>query len=471
MLHMLACIGVIICAVLLLFRRLDVRLVLLLASVLLFALAGRLPELVVTMVKELSKPSTVVPICSAMGFAYVLRLTECDKHLVHLLLRPLERPVARALLIPGSVIAGYVVNMAVVSQSGTAAVVGTILMPLLLRKGVTRSTAGSLLLLGCSMGGELWNPSAVEMLTLNELIHITTIVLVRRALALNLIACITALLVYWYLAARWERKHVEIAPDDLYTQRDEIFKVMPLKAAVPFVPLLLLFGATHSPLFKGFNEPQTILTAMLLGCIVAALTAREKARYLAREFFEGAGYAYTHVISTTVTASLFAEGIKINGLIQSVVSGLAGRPGPAMLASLVMPLSLATLSGSGIGAAGAMMRALIPSTAAMGLDPVQTGSLIAMGSHLGRTTSPVAAVTILCATLALATPDPRVKAETDEAVTQGVAGKDTNKPRKQNEVLDKDLAAMTLALSLRVAPALLAGAAIMYMAALLGVGR
>ena len=27
-------------------------------------------------------PATVVPICSAMGFAFVLRLTECDQHLV-----------------------------------------------------------------------------------------------------------------------------------------------------------------------------------------------------------------------------------------------------------------------------------------------------------------------------------------------------------------------------------------------------
>ena len=115
-------------------------------------------------------------------------------------------------------------------------------MPLLLRQGVTRLTAGSLLLLGCSMGGQLWNPSAVEMLTLHKMTNIATIVLVRRSLPLNVSACATALLVYWYLAVRWERKHCAMAPADLGNRKNKSFKVLPLKVRVPFVPLLFCSG-------------------------------------------------------------------------------------------------------------------------------------------------------------------------------------------------------------------------------------
>ncbi|WP_460200604.1 hypothetical protein [Scytonema sp. NUACC21] len=55
------------------------------------------------------------------------------------------------------------------SQSSTAAIVGTVLLPLLQAVGIEPVIAGSLLLLGSSMGGELFNPGAVEMVKLAEL--------------------------------------------------------------------------------------------------------------------------------------------------------------------------------------------------------------------------------------------------------------------------------------------------------------
>ena len=477
--NVIVCIVIIAATLWALFRRVDVRLVLLLASAALFALAGKLPDMIIKLSEELAKPGTVVPICSAMGFAYVLRVTECDRHLVHLLLRPLDRPFARALLIPGSVVAGYIVNMAIVSQSGAVAVVGSILLPLLLSKGISRVTAGSLLLLGCSMGGELFNPGAVETVTLNNLTKIPCVTLAQRSIPLNLIACTTALLVYWYLTVGCERAHAPqtlsvgygspVSNDTgcLSSTGVRPFLINPAKAAVPFVPLLLLFGATHTPLLKPFHDHVAILAAMLLGVVAAGLASPSQTGKLAHAFFEGAGFAYTHIISITVSATLFAEGIKINGLIQQLVGGLAARPGPALLASLLLPGGLAALSGSGAGAASSMMRALIPSAVAMHLDPVQTGSLISMASHFGRTMSPVAAVTVLCATLALTTPDPRVE-EVEEAGEDRTA---KDKPGRPTETSDKNVATMTLALSKRVAFPLLAGAAAMYLAALLGVGR
>src|SRR3954462_9940988 len=90
-------------------RRVDVRLVLLGAAVALFLLratqaevAGHRADAFAEFFRKLAEgmvnPSFVVPICSAMGFAYVCKLTDCDAHLVHALVRPLRH--VRPLLIP-----------------------------------------------------------------------------------------------------------------------------------------------------------------------------------------------------------------------------------------------------------------------------------------------------------------------------------------------------------------------------------
>ncbi|MGZ3414852.1 MAG: C4-dicarboxylate transporter DcuC, partial [Isosphaeraceae bacterium] len=130
--------------IVLIIRRVDVRLVLLAAAVPLVAVSGGLKVMLTKLVEEMANPGTVVPICTALGFAYVLRITECGQHLIRLLLRPLRH--VRWLLIPGGISAGYLVNTTIVSQTGTAAVLGPILIALLRAGGVQPATAGAILL-------------------------------------------------------------------------------------------------------------------------------------------------------------------------------------------------------------------------------------------------------------------------------------------------------------------------------------
>src|SRR5579864_5745401 len=290
-----AALAVIALVAVLIVRRVDVRLVLTLGALPLFIVTGKLPEMLVKFAAEMANPGTVVPICSAVGFAYVLKLTECDQHLVHLLLRPLRR--IRALLIPGGIAAAYVVNSAVVSQTGTAAVVGPILLPLLRATGISPVTAGSLLLLGSSMGGELFNPGAVEIRTLASRVHLSSTEVVARTARLNLMACTTALLVMWWLALRAERH----ARQPLGTPKDGAgpeknaedtpVRVNLVKAAVPLLPLALLFSASavaDSYLPRDLSGPVRILAAMLVGVLAAGLTTPRLAGGLSTAFFEGA---------------------------------------------------------------------------------------------------------------------------------------------------------------------------------------
>lgn len=382
--------------------RMEVRLVLLAASVPLFAASSGLKAMFAKLVIEMANPGTVVPICSALGFAYVMRITECDQHLVRLLLRPLDR--FRMLLIPGGIAAGYVVNTTIVSQTGTAAVLGPILIPLLEAGGLPPATAGAILLLGSSMGGELFNPGAVEMRKLAELTAMSGTQVVARSTLLNLLACGTALLAFW--AIRRPRSGQDESGAEGAGQSPEVsvrLRIHPIKAIVPVVPLFLLFADSglgpYSPI-ASLEGPPKILAAMLIGIILAGVTSPRVAGQLGTAFFEGTGYAYTHVISLIVAASTFAEGIRQSGLIEMMVKALIGWPTMSLVVSTVVPWALAVVSGTGIAPAVSIMEFFVPVAESMNLDPVRLGTVAALGSHFGRTMSPAAAVVAMSAKLA-----------------------------------------------------------------------
>jgi DcuC family C4-dicarboxylate transporter len=386
--------------------RIDTRLVLALAGAALFVAAGRIPDFAAQFALEMANPRTVVPICSAWGFARILKLTECDCHLVHLLLRPMR--AARWLLVPGGVAACFIVNTAVVSQTGTASIVGPLLVPLLLAAGFGPVTAGAVLLLGSSMGGELFNPGAVELATLAPLVNLSPRQVVARVTPANLLACGVALLVFWIASVRWPPRAL---PDDATAApcppAPAPIRVNLIKALVPLLPLAILFllpAARHHlpPLLRPPELPGhvEILAAMLIGSTAAALTAPSCANKLTAAFFEGAGYAYAHVVSFIVVATTFAAGIAATGLIERAAAPLVRAPAALTLASAILPGSLAVITGTGIGTGVPLIKILVPLATQSGAEPLRIGTLVAIFAQFGRTSSPVAPVVILCATFA-----------------------------------------------------------------------
>ncbi len=385
----------------------DVRLVLLLGALPLFLATGTMSQMLTKMVAEMANPATVVPIGSAVGFAFVLRTTGCDRHLVELLLVPIRR--VRPLLVPGGIAAGYLINTTIVSQAGTASVLGPILLPLLRAGGLGPAQAGAVLLLGASMGGELFNPGAVEMRKLAELTELPGRVLVHRSAGLNLAACSAALVTFWLMTMRrTSRPSPATEEGGPQEKADEPpFRVNLFKAIIPILPLAILMGdpllGERSPL-HAIEGPPRILAAMLIGIVAAGLASPASIRTLAPAFFEGAAYAYHHVISLIVAASTFAEGVRLSGLIAVVIRSIARWPDLALTAGMVAPWGLAVISGTGIAPAVAVMEFFVPAASSMGLDPVRLGTVSALGAHFGRTMSPAAAVVMVCSTLAHARP-------------------------------------------------------------------
>src|SRR5262245_24185360 len=257
---------VIAAAIYAIYHKVEVRLALLLAGLALGALAGDVAAVVRKFFATFADEKYVVPICCAMGFAYVLKHTGCDQHLVHLLVRPLRR--VRPLLIPGTVLVGFLVNIPVISQTSTAVTIGPVLIPLLSAARVSPVTSGAALLLGSSIGGELLNPGAPELQTVVEETRaalktrnssaapLTPQDCVEHLLPLNLVCLGVATLIFWLVSLYAEaraRREEEHAGDEPVPDGPE-FRVSVLKALVPLVPLALLFLTT--PAFGVVEVPR-----------------------------------------------------------------------------------------------------------------------------------------------------------------------------------------------------------------------
>jgi C4-dicarboxylate transporter, DcuC family len=452
---------VIAAAVVAIARRVEVRLVLILTALVLGTLAGDPTRALRTFLVTLTNEQFVVPICTAMGFAYVLRYTGCDAHLVHLLVQPLRR--VRWLLVPGAVVVGFIVDVPIPSQTSTAVTIGAVLIPLLLAARVRPVTIGAALLLGSSVGGELLNPGAPEFRTVvtetNQAVAESTRTIgihaatawgvgwqgplhvlplldtrhlglplaaeegltgpgcVQRTWPLALLQLVLTTGLFWALSARADVRGPVPEPDPAAAQ-ELGFRVNLAKALVPLVPLLLLLltapplgplrvpvewlvdnpAGEHDPRF----DSRLIGAAMLVGVAAAGLvSARGKpgrpTSGVGRAFFEGAGYAFTHTISLIVAAACFGDAVKAIGAARLVADVIAAVP------SLLVPLAglsawgFALLSGSGMASTQSLFGFFAAPALRLGIDPGRVGAVVSVAAAAGRTMSPVAAVALICA--------------------------------------------------------------------------
>lgn len=404
--------------VLAILRRVDVRLALLLAALALGVAAGDAPAIVRTFLSTFSDSKFVVPICSAMGFAYVLRHTGCDQHLIRLLVRPLRH--VRPLLVPGAVVVGFLVNIPVISQTSTAVAVGTVLVPLMLAARVSPITTGAALLLGSSLGGELLNPGAPELNSVSNALQkaglaVSSADCVKHVLPLVLVQLGIATVLFWAWSAWADRTD---GRDD-FTSEEPVkeepeFRVNLLKAAVPVLPLVLLF-LTALPR-KLFVVPETWLVAagekpeiyntrligaaMLVGVVAALLTSPRSLPGVARAFFEGAGYAFTNIIAIIVAASCFGKGVELIGLAALLGGMIEQVPALLLPAAGALPLAFGWVSGSGMAATQSLFEKFyVEPSLALEIEPLRVGAVVSIGAAAGRTMSPVAAVTLMCASM------------------------------------------------------------------------
>ena len=368
-------------------------------------------------VKQLVNGGLVPTIVTVMGFGYVMTFTKCSDHLVNLLVKPLARvPV---IVIPGAVIITWLLNIVLPSAAGIAAAVGVLLIPALIALKVRPVMAAAAVFIGTwgsvVSPGLMFNPQIADIAFKAKEIPApdAMIVIMQEALPCTIGALVAAICLTIICIVLKEgvgsTEIVKELPDGEEIQKN--FKVNPIKAIIPIIPLALLVLASKQvgvlPT-KAFSVPVCMLIGTAIGLIVA-LFNKQKIGEASKKFCRGAGDGFCDVVILIAAAAMFASGMKAIGLTGALVDAMKGSQSVAMFAAAAGPFVMAAISGSGNAAALAFNQAITPNAADFGLTIVQLGAVAQIAAGLGRSMSPVAGGVIILAGIAGVNPMEVVK--------------------------------------------------------------
>lgn len=383
---------IVILAIALIILKYDAKVVLISAGLLMGIIGGTPMSIFDAFEKSMTSAGLISSICSCMGFALIMRYTTCDKHLVNALALPLKK--LPFLLIPGVVIATYLVNMAIPSAAGTAAAAGAVFIPLMISARIHPAMAAAAVKAGTY--GSMLNPglahnafvakiagtgvTAMDVINFHYKANITTLIV--AAIILSLIAFIT--------------KEYKIDTSNTTATIDKNFSVNPFHAIMPIVPImLLLLGSTVLPILK-----MSVPAAMIIGAILTIIVTKTSPKKISNEFFNGMGEGYAKIMSIIIAAGVFVAGMNCMGLIKAFTVSMMTNPNIMKIAAAVGPFILGFITGSGDAATMAFNEAISVHAADFGMTTIQMGSMATLGGTLGRTISPIAGATIIVAGLA-----------------------------------------------------------------------
>ncbi len=391
-------VAVILLTVWALVKRLETRLVLITAGLVLCCLSLNPLQGLNAFATSMTKSSLVMAICSSMGFAFAASFTQCDRSLVHYLASPIRG--LGIFLIPICTAITFFINIAIPSAAGCAAAVGSTLIPVMLRAGI-KPAAAAAAVLGGTIGsylspGTSHNPMVAGMAKMEVIDFISYHT--PYSLMCGAIVIVGLLIVCFVLGDHKGDKNAQV--DESKLQRQDDFTPSVLRAIVPLIPItILVVGNLWVPAIK-----MGVAQAMIIGAICALLAARVSPEKLTKEFFAGMGKGYADVMGIIIAAGVFAAGLKSAGLIDAAVDALKNSNEYARWGGALGPWIMGVITGSGDAATLAFNEAVTPHAPEFGMTIEGLGGLAFLTGALGRTMSPLAGVTILVSGIAMVSP-------------------------------------------------------------------
>ncbi|MDR3561869.1 MAG: C4-dicarboxylate transporter DcuC [Negativicutes bacterium] len=384
---------IVLATIYLLIKQYETRMVLFISGVLMAVLGGNPLAAFDAFAKNMTTGGLIEAICSVMGFAFVMKYTECDKHLIHLVANALTK--VRPLLIPGATLGTFAINIALPSAAGVSAAVGTIFIPILMAAGVHPATAAAAVYAGTF--GSLLSPGLAHNPFVAKIAGVNVMEVIRVHSAADIVAVLIGAISITIVAYVLKENNGYQASDSGSVGEGQ-FKANPIYAVIPILPVLLLvLGAIGiSPALQKVGVPH----AMLIGAIIGVAVTRSNPTQVTKAFFDGMGNAYGNIFGIIIAAGVFVGGMEAIGLVKAFIGMLVSSTAVVKIAATFGPFLLAIIAGSGDAAAFAFNQAVTPHAAEFGLTAVNMGSVATLGGALGRTMSPIAGAAIICASIA-----------------------------------------------------------------------
>ena len=389
---------VIIATIAALIKRWETRLVLFTAGLVLCIVAGNPMQALNSFAASMTKGGLIMAICAAMGFAFAMKYTKCDLHLVSLLAAPIKG--LGIFLVPVCTALTMLINIAIPSAAGCSAAVGSTLIPVMLRAGISPAGSAAAVMMGTY--GAVVSPGSAHNVYVANLAHMEIMDFIAMhtpySCLIYVIGIVGVLAMCLVLGDKGEAtENIETGDTKKVEQIEKpniLFAFMPI-----FPVLLLILGNSVLPVIK-----MGVAQAMVTGAIVTVLVTRCNPQEFTKSFFQGLGHGYANIMGIIIAAGVFVAGMKECGLIATFIDVLRDSNDIARWGGALGPWILGVITGSGDAATFAFNEAVTPHAADFGMQIDRLGALAMFAGALGRTSSPIAGAMMVVCGIAMANP-------------------------------------------------------------------
>ncbi len=339
-------------------------------------------------------------IMAAGGFADYMDHIKASNAMVNLCVRPLQMIKAPYLILALGYIVSQLLHIAISSAAGLAMLLLVTLFPVLVRLGVSKAAAASMI--GMSAFMDLGPAVGTANLAAKHAGMEAAVYFARYQLPLAAGVMVVVAILLFFTARHFDaRDGFSAAESERDRPGGEAITAVPgFYALLPVFPVALVL--IFSPLIISTIKID-VVTAMIIGTLVAFVCELLVNRNFktacqgVQVFFKGMGTMFTSIVSLLVCADVFAQGLQIIGavdfIIQTVQTAGFGFDSMTVLMALLVCVT-AALTGSGV-AAFFSFSGLAPGIAGkFGESAVRMILPMQLMAGMGRSISPVAGVII-----------------------------------------------------------------------------
>lgn len=330
-------------------------------------------------------------IMSVTGYAAYMKHIQASTKLAYLASNPLSKIKNKYLVLSGLYIVGMALKLVITSQAGLSVLLLATVFPIMMAIGITPITAASVLSLICidygpNDGSTIFMSGVLKMNVVDVFLKHQIYV----AGSIILVLAIVIPLYYKYMDAR------DLTRGEYQSQELTVLEnpaVPGYYALLPIIPLAIVFVDYFIPSTK-----VDVITANIMGMFVTFVLEfcrRQDKSEIPKDMvviLRAMADIFVSVVSIIISASCFAQGIKMLGGISIFAHYIAGMDGAVFIIMLVLAL-LTFLFGIIMGSGAAPLFAFGPLTPEIAVKlGVPTVTLILpmeIASALGRATSPV----------------------------------------------------------------------------------
>ncbi len=305
---------------------------------------------------------------------------------------------------------GQLLFVCIPSAAGLSLLLMASIFPILIRLGVSRISAVSVITACTAFGigpASAITASAVSIAGVDSISYF-----LKDQLAVVFPLCIVLMITYYFVNRYYDKKDIKAVEIKEHSKEERTIAPS-YYAIIPILPLLLLI--VFSEIFQLTPIPITLdtTTAMFISLFIALLFEFIRKKNIKEvlgslsTFWNGMGNIFKTVVTLIIAADIFAKGLISLGFIEGLISSSQNIGLGAIGISIVMVVMI-FLASMLMGSGNAAFFAFAPLVPKIALKfGIKTTSMILpmnLAASMGRTVSPVAGVIIATSEIAGVSP-------------------------------------------------------------------